>query len=414
MHLARFVPSTTSLRLALACLVLAGLAADWPQLLGPDRNGHSAETGLLDTWPAKGPPQVWEREVGEGYASPVIASGRLILFHRVGNEDVVQAFDAATGKPQWKYSYATTYQDDFGKGDGPRSTPVVAGGKVYTLGAAGQLYCIDLKTGKKVWAKELHADYTVNKGFFGVATSPIVEDKLLIVNVGGTGAGIVAFDRDSGKEKWKATSHEASYSSPIAATVDGVRHVFFFTREGLVSVDPASGNVHFSKRWRSRIDASVNAACPVLLGGDHLLLTASYGTGAVLLKVKKDGVEEVWKNNTSLSAHFNTPVAVGDQLYGIDGRQEGGATLRCIDWKTGKVRWSDTGNGCATLLAADKKLFLLSEHGDLVLLRPSGEEYSEKARATVLGKPCRAHLALANGLLYARDGKKLVCWKVKK
>jgi outer membrane protein assembly factor BamB len=193
-----------------------------------------------------------------------------------------------------------------------------------------------------------------------------------------------------------------------------VRHVFFFTREGLVSLDPANGKVRFSKRWRARLHESVNAACPVLVGGNHLFLSASYGTGAVLLKVKKDGALEVWKNNTSLSAHFSTPVAVGDQLYGFDGRQEEGARLRCIDWKTGEVAWTQTGHGCGSLLAADKKLFMLNEHGDLVLLGVNSDKYDEKARATVLGKPCRAHLALANGLLYGRDDRKLVCWKVKK
>jgi hypothetical protein len=197
--------------------------------------------------------------------------------------------------------------------------------------------------------------------------------------------------------------------------VGGVRHVFFFTREGLVSVDPASGKVRFSKRWRSPIDASVNAAMPVLLGGDHLFLTACYDTGAVLLKVKKDGALEVWKNDTSLSAHFSTPVAVGEQLYGFHGRQDiEGGVLRCIDWKTGKVRWTERGHGCGSLIAAGKKLFVLGEFGKLVLVEANPKKYTEKARAAVLRGPCRAHLALANGLLYARDNQKLVCWKVKK
>jgi outer membrane protein assembly factor BamB len=152
----------------------------------------------------------------------------------------------------------------------------------------------------------------------------------------------------------------------------------------------------------------------VLLGGDHLFLSSSYGTGAVVLKVKKDGVEEVWKNDSSLSCHFSTPVVVGEQLYGFEGRQEEGAKLRCIDWKTGKVRWTEPGYGCGSLIAAGKKLFVLSESGELVLLSASADKHDEKARASVLGAPCRAHLALANGLLYGRDGKKLVCWKVKK
>src|SRR5262249_34568067 len=157
-----------------------------------------------DTWPKKGPPVVWERPVGEGYASPVVAAGRLILFHRVGDEDVVESLEAATGRPQWKYAYRTTFESPYGKGNGPRSTPVVSAGRVYTLGGAGALHCLDLKTGTKVWAKELHEAYRVPGSFFGVGTTPLVEGKLLIVNVGGEGAGIVAFNRDTGKEVWKA------------------------------------------------------------------------------------------------------------------------------------------------------------------------------------------------------------------
>ena len=393
-------------------VLLAG--ADWPQLLGPNRDGQSNESDLIDTFPAKGPPVVWSRDVGEGYASPVVSDGRLILFHRVGDEDVVEALDAGTGKPLWKYAYATTYEDGFGKGNGPRSTPVVAGGRVHTLGAAGQLHCVDLKSGKKVWAKNLAADYELKANFFGIGTTPLVEGKLLLVNVGGSGAGIVAFDAETGKERWKATEDEASYSSPIAATVAGARQAIFFTREGLVMLDPETGKVRTTRRWRSRNHASVNAATPLLLPGDHLFLTSSYQTGAILLKLKKEGAEEVWKNDTSLSSHFSTPVAVGEQVYGFDGRQEGGANLRCIDWRTGKVRWEEAGYGCGSVIAAGKKLFALTEGGDLVLLTATPERHDEKARARVLGSPCRAQLALANGVLYGRDGRKLVCWKVKK
>jgi outer membrane protein assembly factor BamB len=400
--------------LLLIPFLLAGIGGDWPQLLGPSRNGISTEKDLIDTFPKKGPPVLWQREVGEGYASPVIAGDRLILLHRVDDEDVVECLNAADGQPRWKHPYRTDYTDDYGKGNGPRSTPVIAGAKVYTLGAGGYLLCLDLKSGKKVWDKDLHKAYTVRKNFFGVGTTPLVEGNLLLVNVGGEGAGIVAFNKDTGKEVWKATEHDASYSSPISAMIDRTKHVFFFTREGLVSLDPANGKVRFSKRWRARIAASVNAAMPVLLGGDHVFLSSSYDTGDVLLEVKKDGVKEVWKSKEALSSHFSTPVVVGEQLYGFTGRQETGAELRCIDWKTGKVRWTESGFGCGSIIAAGNKLFILSEGGDLVLAEANGEKYQEKARASVLGRPCRAHLALADGRLYARDGRKLVCWKVKK
>lgn len=411
---------TWARRLALLLLVAAGLGADWPQFLGPTRNGVSTETGLLDTWPKKGPRVLWDRAVGAGYSSPVVAGGRLVLFHRVGDKEVVECLDPATGKRKWEYSYPTSYTDDYGKGDGPRSTPAVSGDRVFTLGAEGVLTCLGLRDGKKLWQKKLPDEYDFRKGFFGVATSPLVEGDLVLVNVGAKGAGIVAFHKETGKEAWKATDHEASYSSPVAATLAGVRQALFFTREGLVSLDPRTGKVRFSKRWRSRQFASVNAATPLVLPGDHVFLTASYGTGAVLLKVAKDGAEEVWKGNDILSAHYNTPVRVGRYLFGFDGRQEEGARLRCVDWKAGKVRWTeppaDAGGsyGCGAILAADGKLVILNESGELILAEANGEKYKEKARAAVLGSPCRAYPALASGRLYAHDGKKLVCLDLRK
>jgi outer membrane protein assembly factor BamB len=396
------------------CIIAACVAADWPQFLGPTRNGVSTETGLLETWPKKGPPLLWEKEVGEGYSGPVVVGDRLVLFYRIGDEDVIACFDAATGEDKWKYTYETNYRDQLGKGDGPRSTPLIAGGKVYTLGAAGQLLCLDLEKGKKVWAKALHKDYEVPRNFFGVGTSPILEGDHILVNVGGKdGAGIVAFNKDTGKEVWKATDQGASYASPVAVTIDGVRHALFFTREGLVSLDPADGTVRFSKRWRSRIDASVNAASPVVVG-DTIFLSASYGTGAVFLRAKKDGVEEVWKNDESLSCHFETPVHRDGYLYGFHGRQEEGAKLRCIEMKSGKVRWTKEGFGCGSIIEVGGRLIILSEKGELVLAEANPEKYQEVSRASVLTGTCRAQIALAGGRLYARDDKKLACWNVKK
>jgi outer membrane protein assembly factor BamB len=400
--------------LGFAALAAACLAADWPQFLGPTRNGVSAETGLVKTWPEKGPPVLWEKDIGEGFSGPVVAGGRLILFHRVGDEEVVESFNAADGKPQWKTAYATNYRDSYGKGNGPRATPTVAGDRVYTLGADGVLQCLKLDNGDKVWRKALRDEYKIGKSFFGIGTSPLVEGDRVLVNVGGkNGAGVVAFARDSGKEAWKAVDQDASYSSPVAADVDGVRCALFLTREGLVGLDPADGAVRFSKRWRSDNDLSVNAATPVVVG-DQIFLTACYGTGAVLLKAKKDGVEEVWKNDKSLSCHFGTPVHSDGYLYGFDGREEEGAKLRCVELKSGKVRWTADGYGCGSMVLAQGNLIVLTEDGDLVLVKASPDGCKELARAPSLLKgPCRAQIALADGRLYARDGKRLVCWNLK-
>jgi outer membrane protein assembly factor BamB len=401
---------------SVVCLAFPGQAAyggDWPQFLGPTRNGISAETGLIQSWTAMGPPILWERQVGAGFSGPIVAGQRLILFHRLDKQEVIECLDALTGKEAWKFAYPCQYVDDYGKGDGPRSTPLVTGNRVYTLGAEGQLHCLALDTGKVVWKRALAEDYAVRKNFFGVGTSPLVEGDLLLLNAGAKGGGIIAFDKETGKEVWKATDHPASYASPVAATINGLRHVFFFTREGLVSLDPVNGNVRFIKPWRSRFNASVNAATPLVVG-DHLFLSASYNTGAVWLRVRSDGVDEVWKGDAILSNHYNTSIFSDGLLYGIDGRQEEKARLRCVEAKTGKVLWTRERFGCASLLLVEGHLLGLTEDGDLVLIEASPQAYREKARATVLSKPCRAEIALAHGRLYARDDTKLVCWNLTK
>ncbi len=402
------------MRTAAVLLAALSLAADWPRLFGPKGDSTSPETGLIASFPAKGPPAAWEREAGEGYAAASVAGGKLILFHRVGKEEVVECLDAASGRPAWKKSYPTAYRDLLTKGDGPRATPTIAGDAVVTLGPSGVLSCFALADGKERWSKALLTDYEVPRSYFGVGTSPLIEGKRVLVNVGGEGTGVVAFDLATGKEAWRATSQPTSYASPVAADLAGVRHAVFFTRTGLLTLDPAGGKERLSLRWRPRIDASVNAASPVILPGDHIFLSTSYGTGAILLKVTKGGAETVWKNDTSLTCHFNTPVAVGDQLYGVHGRQEEGAKLRCIDWKTGKVRWTEDDFGCGSILHADGKLWLMSEAGELILARPNAGRFEVLSRAKLLTGPVRSTLALSDGLLFCRDDKKLVAWKVKK
>lgn len=397
-----------------AFCVTAVRADDWPQFLGPRRDGVSLEKGLIDTWPKSGPAVVWQRNVGEGFSGPVIAGDRLILFHRMGDEEIVECLSASTGKGLWKYPYPTSYQDQLGKGDGPRSTPVIAGDKVITLGAEGTLHCLSMSDGKKIWSRSLTADYRTPLGYFGVGTSPVVEQDQVLINVGGPKAGIVAFDLASGKENWKATNDPPSYSSPTVCSVDGMRLAVFFTRTGAVVLDPKNGSVLYQKRWRARIDASVNAATPLIIGNQAFFST-SYDTGALLLKLRKDGADEVWADEEVMSNHYNTCVYRDGYLYGLDGRQEVGPNFRCVELKTRKVQWDKQRFGCATMVLADGRLIVLTEKGELVLVQATPEAYRELARAQIFeAGPCRAQIALTNGRLYARDQRKMVCVEMKK
>ncbi len=390
-------------------------ADDWPQFLGPKRDGVSQETGLLQSWTKDGPPQVWKRDVGAGFAGPVVQGDRLVLFHRVGAKETVECLDPATGKNRWTFDYACNYEDDFGKGNGPRATPTIAKDVVVCYGADGMLSCVELASGVKRWQRHLPAEYKAPKSYFGIGTSPMVFGDRILVNVGGKDAGIVAFALEDGKELWRATRDPASYSSPILATIDGSPRAVFFTRDGIVLLDPGTGAIAFQKRWRARIDASVNAATPLLLKGNLAFFSTSYDTGAILLKLKKDGADIVWTDDEAMSNHYSTCVVHDGLLYGCDGRQEAGARLRCVDPKGPKVLWSKERFGCAAMIVAEGNLILLTEQGDLVLAEANPREYRERGRAKVLTQsPVRAQPALANGILFARDADTLIALDLRK
>ena len=402
--------------LALAALPARAAAQDgkdWPQFLGPTRDGVYAGNDLAAEWPAGAPAVVWKREVGQGWSGPVVSGGKLILFHRLADKEVVECLDAFSGKPLWTADYPTAYKDDFGFDEGPRATPAVAGGKVYTHGAEGVLHCWDLATGKRVWRVDTKETLRAGKGFFGPACSPLVERDAVILNVGGKGAGVVAFDKATGEIVWRATDDEAGYSSPVAATVGGKRRVLALTRAGLVSLDPKTGEVQFRFPWRSRQHASINAATPLVID-DLVFISASYNTGAALLRVGGKGPEKVWSSDEALSNHYATSVRHGDFLYGFHGRQEDGPSFRCVELKTGKVRWEEESFGAGTVLLAGDRLVILHEKGQLLTAPATPEAFKPGRRAQVLPFEARAYPALAGGLLYARAKDKFVCLDLRK
>ena len=382
--------------------------SDWPQFLGPQRNGVYGGPAISGSWPASGPAILWRKAVGEGFSGAVVQAGRLILFHRLQSRERVECLEAQSGRPLWQYDYPTDYRDDFGFDGGPRATPSIWEGKVYTFGAEGVLHCLELENGRKVWSVKTHEKFGVRKGFFGAACSPLVEDGRLFLNVGGRDqAGLVAFDALTGRVLWTATDDEASYSSPAMATLGGRRQVLFLTRTGLVSVDPKSGEVLFRFRWTARSRASVNAATP-LTSGPFIFLSASYRTGAVQLRVKGSELATVWTSDESLSNHYSTSVIRGDHLFGFHGRQEYGQSLRCVALETGRVLWSRDGFGAGTLSLAGDRLVVLKENGELLLVGASPQAFRLIAKARILAPTVRAYPALADGRLFARNQKELV------
>ncbi|HEV8319458.1 MAG TPA: PQQ-binding-like beta-propeller repeat protein [Vicinamibacterales bacterium] len=401
----RLLPRLIAIVLALG---VEAAAYDWPQFLGPERNGIYRGPALSEKWPANGPRVVWRKSVGQGFSGPVVVADRLILFHRLAHEEVVEALDVRTGAGQWRYAYPTAYRDDFGFDEGPRAVPVVADGVVYTFGAEGQLHAINLKTGTRVWSEDTRKRFGVAKGFFGAAGSPLVEGGKALANVGGRNAGIVAFDAKAGTVAWTATTDEASYSSGTAATIGGRRSAIFLTRNGVVGLDPSTGMVQFERRWRSRISASVNAATPLVIG-DLIFVSAEYGPGAAVLRVDGSKVSELWSSDDVLSNHYATSVYHDGYLYGYHGRQEFGPSFRAVEMKTGKVRWSEDRFRAGSVTLAGNRLVIVRETGELILADASPEAFRPLARAQVLPATVRAFPALADGFLYLRNENTLVC-----
>lgn len=392
-------------------LIIGGVGAaaqDWPQFLGPDRNGVYRGAPLTETWPTAGPLVVWKKPLGQGFSGPVVAQGRVIVFHRVGGREVVDAFDAKTGTSQWHYEYPTSYRDDFGFDEGPRAVPVVAEGVVYTFGAEGQLHAVDLMTGKRVWSEDTMRRFNVPKGFFGAAGSPLIENGRVIANIGGPKAGIVAFDAKSGAAQWTSGGDAASYSSGVSASIGGRQLALFLTRNGLVGLDPATGTVSFQRPWRARAAASVNVASPLVVG-DVVFVSAQYGPGAGAFRVEGTKLVELWSSDEALSNHYATSVHKDGVLYGFHGRQEYGQSLRAVDLRTGKVQWSEDRFGAGTVTLAGDRLLVLRENGELLLAPASPTGFRPVARAKVLSGTVRAYPAIADGLVYLRNADSLVC-----
>lgn len=403
----------TKLICILVLITTSAFAGDWPGILGPDRNGVADGETLLTAWPESGPAVVWERPVGEGFAGVAVVDGRAFLFDRVDGENRAAAFVAGTGRPIWERRFPTDFTTGFSDDDGPRCTPVVAGEHVYLYGPQGRLRCLAAETGEPVWERDTHGDFAAPEGYFGAGSTPIVEGDLVIVNVGGRreNAGVVAFDRLSGKTKWAATMEAASYSSPIAVTIDGTRQLIAITRLKCISLDPETGKVRFEFDFGAR-GPTVNAASPVVLG-DRLFVTAHYRVGAVYGTISADGFEETWRSDDVLSSHYTTPIAHEGKLYGIDGQERlDPGTLRCVDPATKRVLWSVDDFGYAGLVRAGDLILAMQTTGDLVLFEANPEKYVERARARVAKSTSRAMPALANGLLYVRDGETLRCLRV--
>jgi outer membrane protein assembly factor BamB len=411
--LSHATPSIVAVSLGLLLAVGAELhAGDWPQVLGPNRDGVAVGETLPDKLPAGGPKRLWQTEVGEGFAGPAVKGDRVVLFHRNNSGERLDAFETSSGKPAWSRSFPASYRGTIADDNGPRCVPIIHDGAVYAYGAAGDLHCVDFATGKPRWSRALAKECGAPDGYFGAGATPIIASDRLLVNVGGKkGQGLVAVSLKDGKTLWSATDEQASYSAPVLASVEGTPAVLFITRLNLVAVRPEDGSVVFTTPFGAR-GPTVNGASPIVWG-ENVFLTASYGIGARWLRTSGKTITTAWEDDDTLSSQYTTPVRVGDVLYGIDGRQDvGTARLRCVDPAKHKVLWTEEGFGMATLIAAGDKVVALKTDGTLSLFAAVPAGYRSLGEAEVFTSTTRALPALSGGKLFARDTRVLRCFEM--
>ncbi len=448
-----------ALSLVLAVSALGAAAADWPEFLGPARDNTSPETDLFSSLEEAGLPVVWQMPVGTGYSAPSILGNTLVLHHRRADQELVEAYDASTGERHWSFGTESDFVDPFGYNNGPRCQPLLLDGRCYTLGAQGVLLCRELENGKLLWRRDTGREFKVPEAFFGVGSSPLLDEGLLYLIVGGQpNSGVVALDAATGKTVWEnvgektwtgipmtgwpgertvqwnpsdpAFQKQASYCTPVLATIHGRKHLLCCTRQGLVSLDPKSGAANFSFWFRARQDSSVNAMTPVVSGDTILLSSAYFRNGSVLLRVRPDGrsVEEVWRG-LQLEMHWSRPVLANGFLYAFSGRDEPDGRFRCVEFATGALKWDrpegwpNAGHskleesarmpnifGRGSAILADGKIIALGEAGLLGLVKPNPEKLEEVGRWQVpkLRYPCWAGPVLAHKKLYLRSEEWLV------
>ena len=392
-------------------LPLAAGASDWPQFLGPTRDAVYSGPPLMEAWPREGPPLVWRSIVGEGYSSPVISGSRLILAHRVGNEMLVSCYTMLTGRTNWSARFPMQFKDGENRDSGPRPTPVMHGEKLYVCNTDGFLVCLDLNQGAVLWSRKAKSEFKGAGTWHGLVSSPLVTDQAVIVPLGGTNsAGVVAFAVATGEVLWRALNDKASASSPVLITNGGKSQLLVLTRVALHALDPESGKAFWSLPTRRQTTGNLYAAGPVVFG-NHVFIAGGYGLGAQLLQLGSGPPQKLWHLDDTLSTHYATAIHANGFLYGFHGHAglPAGRNLRCIEAATGKVMWEQVQAASGTIVRVGGNLILLLDTGELVLGKATPRGFQVKSRVQAVGRPVRSYPAIADGYVFIKGPKELVC-----
>ena len=376
-----------------------GPAPYWTDFRGPGRDGTYGEVPVLADWPAAGLTPLWKQPIGGGYASFVVARGRAFTIEQRGAQEVVAAYDVPTGRELWTNSWAAEFRESMG-GDGPRATPTWSNGRVYALGATGELRALDDASGKVIWRTNILDDSHARNLDWGMAAAPLIVDDMVIVLPGGAnGQSIVGYDRSTGKRMWSALGDKQAYASPMLVTLNGVRQLLVVSAARMIGVVPGDGKV----LWEYSFPTfnGINAAQPLVIGNNRVFVSASYDAGAAMIELSGSGdhfsVREVWRNKR-MKNRFSGSVLRDGVIYGLD---EG--ILAAIDAETGELKWKGGRYGYGQVLLAGNNLIVLTEDGDLALVRANPDRHQEITRFPVLEGKTWNVPAISGGYLLVRN-----------
>ncbi len=388
--------------------------AYWSDFRGPNRAGVYAETPLLSTWPAEGLKPLWKQPIGGGHASFAVANGLAFTIEQRRGNEVVAAYDLRSGREAWTNAWAALFSESMG-GDGPRATPVWHEGKLYALGAQGELRCLDAATGKRIWSKNVLSDNGASNIAWGMANAPLIVDDKVIVTPGGQSGrrSVVAYDKETGERVWGALDDKAAYTSPMLARLLGERQVIVVTASRMVGLRVETGELLWDFPWATSYD--INSAQPIVVDGEHVFVSAGYDHGAALVKIGKGEAgytaTRVWENR-NLKNRFNSSVLHEGHVYGFDE-----AIFACIDARSGERKWKAGryGYGQALLVTAGgpARIIVTTESGELVLIDPAPGELKELARFSAIEGKTWNHPALAEGILLVRNTREAAAFDLR-
>jgi len=402
-------PIETKATVPVAMTVATDSRSYWTDFRGPARDGRYQEMPILTAWPAGGLKPVWKQPIGGGYASFVVAHGRAFTIEQRRSKEVVAAYDVVTGRELWTHSWDGLFEEIMG-GDGPRATPTWFDGRIYALGASGELECLEDDTGRVLWRKNILEDNSASNLQWGMSAAPLIVDDTVIVLPGASGGrSVVAYDRRTGERVWSSLNDQQAYSSPMLATLADTRQLVILTATRLIGLSPGKGELLWEYPWITQM--GINASQPVIVSDSRLFVSSSYGVGAALIEISRQknkfSVREIWRN-TRMKNKFTTSVLYEGYLYGLDE-----SILTCLDASTGDVKWKGGRYGYGQIVLASGHIIVLTEDGDLALVRATPARHQELARFSAISGKTWNHPALADGYLLVRNLQEMAAFDLR-